>query len=312
MKIWVGVTDSEWFRFCSEQRPDEVNFWQPSGEIGFRALDPGGLFLFKLHSPDNFIVGGGFFVRFSLLPARLAWEAFGEKNGVGSIDELIVRVRRYRRGDVGPNPIIGCSILAEPFYFQKDHWIPVPLSWGKSIVRGKTYDTSETDGLALYSEIKQRMLMIRGFHGTTPALEPDNAARYGNEYLMKARLGQGAFRVLVTDAYRRRCAITGERTLPTLEAAHIRPYASDGPHQVSNGILLRSDWHRLYDEGYITITADLRVEVSRRIREEFENGRDYYAHHGAELKVLPKENWERPSRDFLDWHNNNVYKEGMR
>ena len=38
-----------------------------------------------------------------------------------------------------------------------------------------------------------------------------------------ARLGHGAFRLLVTDAYQRRCAVTGERTLPVLDAAHIRP-----------------------------------------------------------------------------------------
>lgn len=312
MKIWVGITDSDWFRFCREQQPDEVNFWQPTGEISFRALDPGGLFLFKLHSPNNCIVGGGFFVRFSLVPAKLAWEAFGKKNGVGSLDELVRRVRRYRRNNVEENPTIGCSILTEPFYFKEDHWIPVPTSWSKSIVRGKTYDTRDGEGLAIYNKVREYIFTMQSFHGTTPILESDGAPRYGAEYLTKMRLGQGAFRVLVTDAYQRRCAITGERTLPTLEAAHIRPYASDGPHQVSNGLLLRSDWHRLYDEGYITVTPDLRVEVSRRIREEFENGRDYYAHHGAELKVLPKKTWERPSLEFLDWHNQNIYKEGMR
>ena len=36
--------------------------------------------------PHNFVVGGGFFVRFSALPARLAWEAFGEKNGVADYE----------------------------------------------------------------------------------------------------------------------------------------------------------------------------------------------------------------------------------
>jgi putative restriction endonuclease len=40
---------------------------------------------------------------------------------------------------------------------------------------------------------------------------------------VQPRLGQGAFRLLVTDAYQRRCAVTGERTLPVLDAAHIRP-----------------------------------------------------------------------------------------
>ena len=83
--------------------------------------------------------------------------------------------------------------------------------------------------------------------------------------------------MIVTDAYERRCAITGERTLPALEAAHIKPYGSGGPHQPENGLLLRSDLHRLFDQGYITVGADDRkVNVSSRIREEFENGRDYY------------------------------------
>ena len=116
------------------------------------------------------------------------------------------------------------------------------------------------------------------------------------------RLGQGAFRVLVADAYLRRCAITGERTLPALEAAHIRPYTDEGPHLVSNGMLLRSDLHHLFDQGYLTVTLDFRVEVSRCIREEFENGRDYCAMHGQPLRVLPKTENEHSAREFLEWH----------
>lgn len=56
----------------------------------------------------------------------------------------------------------------------------------------------------------------------------DAPARFGAPHLIRPRLGQGAFRVLVTDVYGRKCAVTGERTLPALEAAHIRPYAEGG------------------------------------------------------------------------------------
>jgi putative restriction endonuclease len=49
-----------------------VDFWQPSSGRTFRALQPGELFLFKLHSPNNFIVGGGYFVSSTALPASLA------------------------------------------------------------------------------------------------------------------------------------------------------------------------------------------------------------------------------------------------
>jgi putative restriction endonuclease len=78
--------------------------------------------------------------------------------------------------------------------------------------------------------------------------------------------------VVVTDAYRRRCAITDESTLPVLEAAHIRPFAKSGVNEVSNGILLRSDFHKLFDAGLVTVTPELRVEVSAQIKEQWFNG----------------------------------------
>jgi predicted restriction endonuclease len=67
--------------------------------------------------------------------------------------------------------------------------------------------------------------------------------------------------VAVTDAYGRSCAVTREHSLPVLEAAHIRPCAQAGAHDVRNGLLLRSDLHRLFDIGYVTVTPDLRLEV---------------------------------------------------
>ena len=126
--------------------------------------------------------------------------------------------------------------------------------------------------------------------------------------MARSRLGQGAFRVLVTDAYQRRCAVTGEKTLPVLEAAHIKPYSELGPHRVSNGILLRSDLHKLFDLGYVTVTPELHLEVSPRLKEEWQNGREYYAHHGKELRFRPENPLSIPSREFLEWHNENRFK----
>jgi putative restriction endonuclease len=98
MRLWVGVTDFDWFRFLAT-RPgiDEVNFWQPSGGVEFKALSPGEPFLFKLHSPRNFIVGGGFFAHWSPLPVSLAWDAFGEKNGATSLSEMRSRLAKCYR-----------------------------------------------------------------------------------------------------------------------------------------------------------------------------------------------------------------------
>lgn len=309
MKVWVGVTDLDWFEFLSRRQPDEVNFWQPSSGRRFRVLQPGEPFLFKLHSPQDFIVGGGFFVRHTALPCSLAWSAFGGKNGVASLDEFLARIVKYRRAEnVERDPTIGCSILAEPFFFPESEWIPVPVDWAMNIVQGKTYDSTQESGAALWAEVQARLSML-----SRPGELNEVRSRYGADYLTRARLGQGAFRVLVTEAYEKRCAISGERTLPVLQASHIKPFTSEGPNHVCNGLLLRSDLHILFDRGYLTLTPNLQVEVSKRIKEEFENGKEYYAHHGKPLAVRPESPVERPATEFLRWYNDNVFeKYGLR
>jgi putative restriction endonuclease len=308
MKIWVGVTDEDWFTRLSRLKPDEVNFWQPSGSRVFRALQPGEPFLFKLHSPRNFIVGGGHFVRYSALPASLAWDAFGEKNGVASLDDLRGRIRRYRRKDAAVDPVIGCNVLAEPFFLEQSAWISVPASWASNIVQGKSYDTASTEGRTLWESVQLAVAGLRRLQDPTLVEGAADEQRFGSEYLTRGRLGQGAFRVLVTDAYERRCAVTGEKTLPVLEAAHIKPYALNGPHRVSNGILLRSDLHKLFDLGYLTITPDLRLQVSPRLKAEWQNGREYYAHNGEPLRFQPADVASRPSPEFLKWHNESRFQ----
>jgi putative restriction endonuclease len=299
MKLFVGVTNNDWFRFLSERKPDEVNFWRPRNQNEFRALQSGDLFLFKLHSPLDFIAGGGVYVRHTFLPLPLAWQAFGEKNGVTDYETFERRILEHRSRDELTMQI-GCTILVEPFFWPRELWIPVPADWSRNIVTGKTYDVRVPNGAALWQQVRTRLA-----EQPVPSLKDvvqDEGARYGEPVTIRPRLGQGAFRVEVTDAYSRRCAITGERTLPALEAGHIRPYSKAGPHNIRNGLLLRSDLHNLFDLGYLTVTFDYRVEVSRRIREEFENGRDYYALHGRTLSVLPTNEPDRPGKEFLEWH----------
>lgn len=310
MRMYVGVTDNRWFRFLSREEPDEVNFWQPGGKVPFKVLSPGELFLFKLHSPVNQIVGGGFFVRHAMLPVSLAWEAFGAKNGMADYATFRRSIYGYRRTEAKtePDPTIGCIVLASPFFFAEDEWIPVPQDWKPNIVQGKSYDLSGAPGAALYQMVQERLQRReRGEVVGTVAREGSSNPRYGSEHLTAPRLGQGAFRVMVTEAYHRRCAVTGEKTLPVLDAAHIRPYAEEGPHAVSNGLLLRRDVHSLFDRGYLTVDEQFRVEVSRRIKEDYGNGREYYALHGKTLVGLPDAAAERPSTQYLRWHNENVF-----
>jgi len=95
--------------------------------------------------------------------------------------------------------------------------------------------------------------------------------------------------------------------LPALEAAHIKPFSKSGHNLTANSLLMRSDLHRLFDLGYLSVTPRLHVVVSRKIKEEYENGRDYYALDGKALAVMPVVAKDQPSGQFLQWHNENVY-----
>ena len=113
---------------------------------------------------------------------------------------------------------------------------------------------------------------------------------------------------MVTDAYQRRCAMTGEKALPVLQASHIKPYAKSGPHDIQNGLLLRADLHILFDQGYLTVTENHHIEASHRMKDDFDNGQEYLNLHGHQLNTLPSRFNEQPSLEYLSWHQNNVYQ----
>lgn len=313
MKFYLGVTDNNWFKYLSKINPEDVNFWQPGGTVTFKVLQPGAPFLFKLKSPLNAIGGIGFFSSHTFFPMSIAWDTFGNRNGCNTYEEFQRMILNYRADKQNVNPLIGCIVLTNPLFFRQEDWIETPIDWGKSIVQGKSYDSKDLIGEKIWNKVEnllEKYLYINNIdEGKNPFLaeDPDSPA-YGKSVLTKVRLGQGAFRVLVTDAYSRRCAITGEKTLPVLEAAHIKPYAESGPHFISNGLLIRSDMHKLFDSGYLTITKDLKIEVSSRIKEEFHNGKEYYQYHGKDLLFLPTKDIDKPNEKYIDWHNTNIYR----
>lgn len=80
-------------------------------------------------------------------------------------------------------------------------------------------------------------------------LNPQNAPAELNQTLrsIKVRRGQVQFRKELLQAYGGACAVTGCKQISVLEAAHIRTFARKGRYNVANGILLRADWHTLFD-----------------------------------------------------------------
>ena len=189
VNLYVGITDYDWFRFLSALPGiDEVNFWQPGGRTNFQAPRPGELFLFKLHAPRNFIVGGGVFARADILPTSLAWEAFGASNGAPSLAEMRRRIVFYRGvpDDARQDYSIGCRVLTQPFLLPENQWIPIPPSWSRHIQQGRTYDAAEGDGRLLWEAVMDRSTLNR-----EPAIE---SPRYGSPILIQPDYGRAGAR----------------------------------------------------------------------------------------------------------------------
>lgn len=292
----IGVTDNDWFSYHAAHRSPEVNFWRPSA-TPFRALQPGGLFLFKLRAPHHIIAGGGFFASSSQVGLRQAWDWFETANGFDSSADFFRRMGGY-----APNRTITCIALSEVFYLEPRQRIAVPASFPRHIQVSKGYMIREEPNL--WREVLER---LKAASGQGPAANATLQSGHGKPLLVIPRVGQGAFRSLVAEAYGRACSVTGEHTLPVLEAAHIHPYAAGGEHQLDNALLLRSDVHRLFDAGYITIDPDdRRLVVSRRLEEEFHNGREYRRLDGAPL-AAPAAGFPPPSKQNLLYHAQNIY-----
>ncbi len=308
VNVYVGITDWSWYDYLRDHS-SEVNFWKPGG-CSFKAISEGDVFFFKMKAAHSGkIASGEYFTKYLTMTVEWAWRAFGDEDGVVSPAQLSEMIAGYRSrmGTREDNPKIGCIILNDVLYFDQKDWFNAPGSW-RTIVTGKTFrpDNPDTKWLLDRVEIRPRDILLE------PLADPKGGAavpamgeRY-TESLTKHRLGQGAFRVFIADAYHDRCAITGERTMPVLQAAHIKPYAQDGPHAVSNGLFLRSDTHTLFDAGYPTITPNT-IHASRRVHDDFGNGRIYYAYQGKQLAVVPDASGNRPAKDYLEWHNDCVY-----
>ena len=291
---------------------DEVNFWRPSARIRFLS-DEFTPFLFKLKAPHNAICGFGLFARYSKLPAWLAWDTFGVVNGCPDRAAMETRIQKIRRGmaykgNVARDPI-GCILIVKPVFFPPDEWIPQPTDWPTRNLKAMKYDLEHGEGARVWAACVERATWAtQGLNPSSSDTVREETPRYGNPLEYRPRLGQGTFRIAVMDAYRRACAVTGEHSLPALEAAHIQPFAEAGPHSTNNGLLLRADFHRLFDQGYLTITPDRRLVVSSLLREEFENGKTYYPFHGTELRPAEKAA-DEPDPTFLRWHNDHMFME---
>jgi len=308
-EAFVANTDRAWFDFLSaraiEGRLDEVNFWLPKATAPMREMLPGEPVFFRLKKPDYAIAGYGFFAHFQVLDLDLAWQTFGEKNGDPSRARFFERIGGYRGLDLlkptSRRDPIGCTLLRDATFWPEDRWIPwgSERNWHPNIVQGRT----ERDA----ASVALLMSAVRADQAQPPdELIAENFQlitedeRSWAHRAQAVREGQGTFRMRLLKAYGR-CAITGEHTPIVLDGAHIQPYLGPRSNHLQNGVLLTKEFHALFDAGYVTITPDLTVRVSERLRLDWKNGHRYYPFDGQRLATVP-DGPLAPCRDALAWH----------
>lgn len=308
VRAYVGVTDHHWYKFLAERKDlSEVNFWRPRDKRRFGVISPGEFFFFKTHAPDSLIVGGGLLVDWELLPLSAAWEFYGPGNGAGSLDELRALIGGREGLRRNEDPEIGCILLRDVTFFPPGTSMALPLGmWSSGIQQGKYFDITETPFASFFD-----ILTARVVSATVELDLSDPSWKHSGpmfrEQVQKVRMGQGAFQARVLNAYKRRCAITGTKIWPALQAAHILPVTKGGEHRIDNGLLLRSDVHAMFDHGYLAVDPSYRLVVSPRLRDEFGNGEQFYAK-DREVISLPDRKPDRPLREFLEWHLDTVFK----
>jgi len=311
MRGTIAITDYNWYKSLLPQKNlDEVNFWTPSSYFSYRG-NVGEPFFFKLKSRyDHAICGFGLFAKYAKLPLWLAWDSFREKNGCDSLDQMQRRIVEIREGiSFKSNNLqndIGCILISQPVFFSEPLWIQGPDDWRNANLRYAFYSLLAGEGKRIFDEaVKKSSSAVANPVDVT--LFNEDQPMLGNQQTFYPRLGQGTFRISVMEAYQKSCAITNEHSLPVLEAAHIKPFSEAGPNKIENGLLLRSDLHKLFDTGYITITDKFQLEVSSKLKEDYNNGKVYYKLNGTKIN-LPKSIENIPSKEFIEYHNTHIYR----
>ncbi len=294
-RIVVASTDPDWFRFLrGHAEVQEINFWRPG--VTSMQVARGAPWLFLIRGTDQ-IWGCAFFAAFSLMPIGVAWETFGQANGFDDFALFLRKIAKLKATPESAVGSIGCAVLSSPEYFD------VPIGYerfGRMYGPIKSFDARSEQGAHLRTEVAAR---LRRDAEASAII----GGGLGKPVLVVPRLGQATFRIELEKQYRTRCAVTGERTRPVLDAAHIKPFSMVKEHALPNGLLLRKDIHRLFDDGYVTVSPDRRFRVSRAIKAEFENGRDYYALDNKPiLETVPLD--ARPAREYLEWHSDVRFK----
>lgn len=128
--------------------------------------------------------------------------------------------------------------------------------------------------------------------------------------VVKIRVNQSFFRKAVFAAYDFKCCITGLGILELLNASHIIPWSKDEINRVNprNGLCLNAFHDRAFDRGFLTITPEYKIKISKSIkRNDVDNiAQDFLLRYdGSEMRLPTR---FLPDANFLKYHNKSVFR----
>ena len=130
------------------------------------------------------------------------------------------------------------------------------------------------------------------------------------EMIVKQRVNQSFFRSTILSAYNLKCCITDLSIVEFLVASHIIPWAIDDRNRLNphNGLCLNSIHDKAFDKGFITITMDYRIKLSKALNSFKKENLVLDLFLKYENKVINLPDKFPPSREFLEYHHNHIFK----
>ncbi|MGV9362282.1 YDG/SRA domain-containing protein [Amycolatopsis sp. NPDC003731] len=170
-----------------------------------------------------------------------------------------IRVIRGSNGDSRFSPVTG---------YRYDGLFGITEVWP---------ETRAQDGFRIW---RFRLVKLGTATAAAPKSDPDeteddNTSWTGGRQtsLVKVRRGQRQFRAGLLEKYGLTCAVTGPTPKEALQAAHLRAFAEHETHKLSEGLLLRSDIHALFDAGLLAIeTSSSTIVVAPSLRDHLSYG----------------------------------------
>lgn len=129
------------------------------------------------------------------------------------------------------------------------------------------------------------------------------------ETIIKQRVNQNFFRSTILSSYNLKCCITGLSISDFLVASHIKPWKADELNRLNphNGLCLNSIHDKAFDKGFITVSPDYKIKVSKYFNDfkKDEAVTDFFTKYENQSIILPDR--FLPSKEFLEYHYDKIF-----